>query len=885
MATYYKTDSRKITLREYWNILPSPKVLFPWLAGRLGIAMDLGSSFCLPDSVREWEIAPEALLPPVWASLHPVLEQALQLGCHSPRYHSFENLRRDTRTSSITLLHESGEFAVRLMHAYCVKAHPPTQTRLLVLLSELEDGTYFFTTNQKPTFNTPPGVTGQRLIGADLPKLVAAHQQALERMRTQNPPRSITTLEALDDLTDRYEKYCNDFKVRRGLHVAMTPEEVAAEQHIQTDVAAMSPGNAEHAAVLTELSVLQNKKTGWGSAVMILLVSLVLFVGAGARQWSGEYLIILMGVLFVHELGHYLAMRAFNYRNLRMFFIPFFGAAVSGRHFNVAGWKKVIVSLMGPVPGIVLGIGIGLAGMTIHQPLLIKIGLVSLFLNGFNLLPVLPFDGGWVFHNLLFTRHYLLDTIFRVVAAIALLGANAFFTSKIFLFLGIAMLVGIPFAYRMARIADRLREQGVPPAPPDAPGIPAETAQAIIGEIKRSLPQARTNKQIAEHTLQIFETLNARPPGWAASIGLLAVHGASIGLAIMFSLVFMAARNPDAFRFGLNGARATHPVRCGEALTWSGPESAGALTNSQNTVIATLSPGTLPAGVFQSLTNRLPATARLQTFGPSLLLVLPVDLEGTSVTWRNELARTTRHVFVDRPDYPTAVNITCVAPNEAAAAKITAELDEYFNTLPQQFLVPPWLPQDTRSAAERAQHQLARRTYMLLSQAQYKNLDTAEMKSLQDRLATATHQRHRAEADTLKGQIGQLSEQIQKQNLDAIRNGKSGTVDTNLADLYLQSQLPASSTNGAYETLIHQMAQRMGQVPLVAGRAAPEAERYLLRNGKVNRHQTKLQLLYLTFEHVADGAPAVADWLCDQGCTGIKYGFQPGAGMPDLDED
>ena len=173
--------------------------------------------------------------------------------------------------------------------------------------------------------------------------------------------------------------------------------------------------------MLVEINQLQNKKGGWGSAILILLVSLLLFAGAGSRQWSWQYVVMLVPILLVHELGHYLAMRAFNYRNLRMFFIPFFGAAVSGRHYNVPGWKKVVVSLMGPVPGIVLGAIVGGAGLVLHQPWLVKLALVALILNGINLLPVLPLDGGWIFHTLLFSRHPLLDAGFRVLAAIALM--------------------------------------------------------------------------------------------------------------------------------------------------------------------------------------------------------------------------------------------------------------------------------------------------------------------------------------------------------------------------------------------------------------------------------------------------------------------------------
>ena len=35
-------------------------------------------------------------------------------------------------------------------------------------------------------------------------------------------------------------------------------------------------------------------------------------------------------------------MRLFRYSNVKMFFIPLLGAAVSGRHYNVPGWKKVV---------------------------------------------------------------------------------------------------------------------------------------------------------------------------------------------------------------------------------------------------------------------------------------------------------------------------------------------------------------------------------------------------------------------------------------------------------------------------------------------------------------------------------------------------------------
>jgi Zn-dependent protease len=89
--------------------------------------------------------------------------------------------------------------------------------------------------------------------------------------------------------------------------------------------------------------------------IWILLGSMVAFMVLGAANWSWKFTLWLVPVLFLHEAGHWVAMRLFKYRNLRMFFIPMFGAAVMGRHWNVPGWKKALVSLAGPLSGIILG--------------------------------------------------------------------------------------------------------------------------------------------------------------------------------------------------------------------------------------------------------------------------------------------------------------------------------------------------------------------------------------------------------------------------------------------------------------------------------------------------------------------------------------------------
>ena len=180
MAEYYKVDSRKITLGEYWNITHSWKAIIPWVAARLGAPLNFGTEFRQPETVKELEVPEAEFSPLARAKLQPLLDQCLQLGFHSPRFYCFESMRHDVRTSFISMLHRSGEFTLRLMHSLGTKVTPPKETVLVVLLSELNDGTFFFTSDQSPKFKGAPGILNNRLVGA-------APLQSLNRIRQSWP--------------------------------------------------------------------------------------------------------------------------------------------------------------------------------------------------------------------------------------------------------------------------------------------------------------------------------------------------------------------------------------------------------------------------------------------------------------------------------------------------------------------------------------------------------------------------------------------------------------------------------------------------------------------------------------------------------------------------
>jgi Zn-dependent protease len=266
----------------------------------------------------------------------------------------------------------------------------------------------------------------------------------------------------------------------------------------------------------------------WVHSLILLVITLFVFAAAGAFRWTPADLALLVAILLLHESGHYLGMRLFNYQDVKMFFIPFFGAAVSGRSTSVEGYKEAIVLLLGPLPGILLGLALAFACIFIDSPLLRSASLMLIWLNGFNLLPLMPLDGGRILHLILFSRQRHVEAIFRVVTA-ALLGLFALTGAWALGIFAVLLLIGTPANFQIAKLAQQLR-RAFPPSPdtnPAAP-LPHELAVALVERVRSAFPQVPQPANLANLARQVWERIHLRPPGLAASVLLLGLCAATI---------------------------------------------------------------------------------------------------------------------------------------------------------------------------------------------------------------------------------------------------------------------------------------------------------------------------------------------------------------------
>src|SRR5215216_5334695 len=122
--------------------------------------------------------------------------------------------------------------------------------------------------------------------------------------------------------------------------------------------------------------------------------SMLVSIGAYSLIWGWKFAVGFVLLLLVHELGHVIQLRREGIPASAPMFIPFLGAVVAMKELPEDAAAEARVGLAGPVLG---SLG-ALATLVIYwltgDDFFKALAFTGFFLNLFNLLPVLPLDGG-----------------------------------------------------------------------------------------------------------------------------------------------------------------------------------------------------------------------------------------------------------------------------------------------------------------------------------------------------------------------------------------------------------------------------------------------------------------------------------------------------------
>ena len=189
-------------------------------------------------------------------------------------------------------------------------------------------------------------------------------------------------------------------------------------------------------------------------AVLALSIVAALLLWGLMFKWATA--LMLVAIIFVHESGHALAMRAFGYRDMSMFFIPFVGAIVTGKPRELPSWQQALILFAGPLPGLLLGLAILFYG-TLH-PLphgaldWRALAGLAVSINLFNLLPLTPLDGGQLMEVCLFNRWPLSRMLFAVLGACGIVALALWLKAPSMVFLAVVLALGLRTQFRVMRL-------------------------------------------------------------------------------------------------------------------------------------------------------------------------------------------------------------------------------------------------------------------------------------------------------------------------------------------------------------------------------------------------------------------------------------------------
>ncbi len=138
----------------------------------------------------------------------------------------------------------------------------------------------------------------------------------------------------------------------------------------------------------------------FGGAILIFAktgLTMLLSIGAYSLIFGWKFAVGLVVLIFMHEMGHFVAAKFYRVPVTAPMFIPFFGAYVLLSTQHLSNWTNAMISYAGPLAGALGGWACYALALAYGSPhWLVAVALYTFILNIINLAPIVPLDGSKV---------------------------------------------------------------------------------------------------------------------------------------------------------------------------------------------------------------------------------------------------------------------------------------------------------------------------------------------------------------------------------------------------------------------------------------------------------------------------------------------------------
>jgi stage IV sporulation protein FB len=212
-------------------------------------------------------------------------------------------------------------------------------------------------------------------------------------------------------------------------------------------------------AVLPKPLLEQDKKNWVRKSLISLAVYAILFYMIFDQDLI--YIAALLLVLMIHEFGHFFAMKAFNYNNVKLFVLPMLGAYVTGKKSVISQRQMTAVILAGPLPGMIIGFCLLMSTVYYPNERIEMLGNIFFFLNWFNLLPFMPLDGGRLLETLFINQNHIIRVVFTIISIMCLVIFAIVAKSVIFLIIPASMIFDLILEIKNHKIREYLKQENI----------------------------------------------------------------------------------------------------------------------------------------------------------------------------------------------------------------------------------------------------------------------------------------------------------------------------------------------------------------------------------------------------------------------------------------
>ncbi len=614
---------------------------------------------------------------------------------------------------------------------------------------------------------------------------------------------------------------------------------------------------------------------------LLFLASVVAFCVAMELSWSWTIVPILLGVLVVHEAGHLIGMLMWGHRDRTIFLVPGIDMLLPRTEEKATAFHKVLVALLGPMPGLMGGFWALSYALDTGDTFWLEVGTLAVVLNGFNVLPFFPLDGGRVVEILFRPRFARRRVAFFLEGAMLFFFAASFFHFGVFVV--VAVMAGAMLALRrqwglaVRRVAHALEGS-----------VDAANQRRAIFDV---LAQPPFRQQMSAIRMQLAHDLTQhfaqqRPPR-STMIGGSLLYAACVGAPLLWfvsSGVLSRWMAEQGLSVPVNAESYAGAVACPvsrEAAPWA---LADALPEQHRTLV----------GVFATAQHAQAAAQALQvTLHPDLVTVLGDVLffslftDDTETTKRVAATIRTHEgaVLVEHPvqGKSISVSVSCEARDEASAARLVEDVDSYLKAPYGCYLRPPWLPTPEVPEARQHEEQRARSTHKLLADHTANIIyDPTYSALLREPMQPGWREEQLPDRNA---RLRAYHQAYTQGKIDELLKRDSAEIDTELVTAYHHHFQRDTLFTSEW---IAEIGPRLGQVALRKGRPAGNAGNFLASgpHRQSMRHDgTRLAFERLQFDHPETGLPAFVSYLCERQCTDITYTLTPNMEASDEERD